>query len=180
MEKLTLAKTVAYRISNPTEKQKVFEVLKKYDYKVSSDPDMIAQKLNAIILNNGEEGLLDVLSVHPDREEILEASLSKHHNSDGNGYHNCCGSMRSADGNGSSINGAQSRMRNQYYHNCEGCGGKCGDKMRNADGEQLNNPAQVPVVQQPTIQQMSKDHFPAVLVLGIVAIFGLYAMSHKS
>jgi hypothetical protein len=172
MEKLTLAKTVAYRISTPEEKQKVFEVLKKYDYKVSSDPDMIAQKLNAIILNNGEEGLLDVLSVHPDRDEILEAGMQKHHNSDG-GYHNCCGSMRHADGG--SMNGAPSRMMNQHYHNCEGCGGTCGGKKRNADGDN----APVPVIQQPTVQQMSKDHFPAVLVLGIVAIFGLYAMSQK-
>ena len=175
MEKLTLAKSIAYRISTPEEKQKVFEVLEKYGYKVSSDPDMIAQKLNAIILNSGEQGLMDVVSAHPDRE-ILESTM--HHADGGSGYHNCCGPMRHADGDGyGSMNGAQHRMRHQHFHNCEGCGGTCGGKMRNADGGD-NVPAPVP--QHPTIQQMSKDHFPAVLVLGIVAIFGLYAMSHRN
>lgn len=162
--KLSLAQTVAYRLRTPEEKQAVFKILEKYGYKVSNDPDAIAQKLNAIILNSGEPGLLDVLSVHPDREAILDNGRA-HHNANGQhmhmesngGYHNCCG-MHHANGNGGG------------FHNCSGCNGSCGGNMHNAGGG--NNLPQ----QQPTAQNMAQNHFPTVAIFGIVTIFGLAAL----
>lgn len=49
-----------------------FEVCKKYGFFQIANLNEMAENLEAIVAKGGEESLKDVMSVHPDREVILE------------------------------------------------------------------------------------------------------------
>ncbi len=49
-----------------------YEICKKYGFFKISDTSELAQQLESIVARGGEDSLKDVMSVHPDREVILE------------------------------------------------------------------------------------------------------------
>ncbi len=81
-----------YKYIAQTNPDAAYEVCKKYGFFQVADIGEMAEKLESIVASGGEDSLRDVMSVHPDREVIIEIfekkSLDKPHTKDECGCQN--------------------------------------------------------------------------------------------
>ncbi len=112
---IPIEKIVAYDNSSGA-----LDLLNQYGLKARSY-DEVQKGLNRIITELGEEGYMQVATLHPDKEMILDLFTEEK-------KHGFC---------------AACSMDGEKKMGCDGgcsCGGKCKDKKMSADGEGTNAP----------------------------------------